>query len=85
MTAGVGLNGQINVFKSQLALSSARWCPGMGAPWLYRKSSSLQCLSNLFLNVLTFGAVTKLLTLRTQLKAVPPRPLSGDMTRMQFN
>ena len=30
----------------------------MGASWLYRKSSSLQCLSNLFLNVLTFGAVT---------------------------
>ena len=30
----------------------------MGASWLYMKSSSLQCLSNLFLNVLTFGAVT---------------------------
>ena len=30
----------------------------MGASWLYRKSSSLQCLSNLFLNVLTFGGVT---------------------------
>ena len=41
----------------RLALSSARWCSGMGASWLYRKSSSLQCLSNLFLNVLTFGAV----------------------------
>ena len=30
----------------------------MGASWLYRKYSSIQCLSNLFLNVLTFGAVT---------------------------
>ena len=41
---------------NRLALSSARWCPGMGASWLYRKSSSLQCLSNLFLNVLIVGA-----------------------------
>ena len=30
----------------------------MGASWLYRKFSSLQCLSNLFFNVLTFEAVT---------------------------
>ena len=32
--------------------------PGMGASWLYRMSSSLQCQSNLFLNVFTFHAFT---------------------------
>ena len=74
----------------------------MGASWLYMKSSSLQCLSNRFLNVLTFGAVTtesgnSFLTLvilyweglsSTTFNPpdiVSPRPLSGDMTRMQFN
>ena len=31
---------------------------GMAASKLYRNSSSFQCLSNLFLNLLTFGAVT---------------------------
>ena len=65
MTAGVGLNGQINLFQSLGPLSSARWCPGMGASWLYRKSSSLQCLSNLFLNVLTFGNSFPNLTILT--------------------
>ena len=43
---------------NRFALSSARWCPGTGASYLYRKSSPLQCLSNLFLNVFTFGAFT---------------------------
>ena len=40
------------------AMSSARLCPGTGASYLYRKFSPLQCLSNLFLNVFTFGAFT---------------------------
>ena len=57
MTAGVGLNGQINLFKSLSPVLSqvVSW---YGCFLLYRKSSPLQCLSNLFLNVFTFGAFT---------------------------
>ena len=47
-----------STWSNRLAMSSASWCPGMDASWLYRKYSSLQCLYNMFFNVLTCGAVT---------------------------